>query len=109
MARRTLLAHERRGHLESAERRATPSTDTMVGMADRPPPPHRDEFRGPEWLSVQQAATALGLTFDQAQWRIRRGQLPATRDRSSRWHVHHDDLDRIRAMDWYQESMKRKR
>ena len=71
-------------------------------------PPYRWEFDGPQWLTPQQVAEKLGLSLPQEYWRCRRGQIPATRDRSNLWHVHRDDLKRVRAMPWYQASIARK-
>ena len=77
-------------------------------MPHRPAPPSRWEFDGPQWLTSQQVAEELGLTLPQVQWRLRRGEIPATQDRSRRWHIRRDDLTWARAMPWYQASIARK-
>ena len=77
-------------------------------MNRRPAPPYRWEFDGLEWLTAQQMVEELGLALRQVHWRCQRGDIPAVQDRSRRWHVHRDDLERVRAMPWYQASLTRK-
>ena len=77
-------------------------------MPPQPTPPARWEFDGPEWLTPQQAADALGLTRAQVYWRCQRGEIPATHDRTRHWYIHRDALTRVRAMPWYQASLARK-
>ena len=74
-------------------------------MPPQPTPPARWEFDGPEWLTPQQAADALGLTRAQVYWRCQRGFIPATRDRSNLWHIRRDHLKWVRAMPWYRASL----
>ena len=78
-------------------------------MNHRPAPPHRSEFTGPAWLTLTQAAEALDLPVSVVHYHCQLRHMPAIQDRSKRWHIHHDVLDQVRAMDWYRTSMQRRR
>lgn len=49
----------------------------------------------PEWLSLQQAAHAYGVSVDTLRRRIRHGQLPASRFGQRLIRVRTQDLDKL--------------
>ncbi len=49
----------------------------------------------PEWLSLQQAALAYGVSVDTLRRRIRHGQLPASRFGQRLIRVRAQDLDKL--------------
>ena len=49
----------------------------------------------PEWLSLQQAAHAYGVSVDTLRRRIRHGQLPASRFGQRLIRVRAQDLDKL--------------
>jgi hypothetical protein len=57
-----------------------------------------------KFISATDMGKQLGLTKDQMTWRLRRGDINATKISNWTWLIPVSELERVRTTDWYKKA-----